>query len=603
MHQETSSQAQATLQATSRLQLTCNQNLLVPTAVSQLTESQLPASLKNAVQQLAQWNLASKPSVFIAGSGIVGLSLALAHLKAGYNVVVSCPQAPFFPATLATAEQQEQAMTAVQQNPAIATEQATKLSPYATDLAQLDLQYDFDLQYYAVNYYNYRFLKDCGAFNLAQARGYNFYDQLSLNCDGFAPVNFNLDAVNPLDPLVDAVSSLTPSLHNSNSSNAYSNSTTSNMAANKPDCLGIFVENKTMVADLLHSCAQYGDAFLLLDHSFTAQQVSYLLRPEYESRDYSLKEYYELPDTCFMWQLSLSAELQLNIPYVLACDGANSFWRRQAKIPLNSHDYPTSCLMAQVVTNSDTTQAQQHHTWQQLDPNGPKAWLPYTASDGVFVWYDTTQRVAQLQELTAAELTQEIKAQPNISQLLGNDLQVVQHQGFRLRKQKATTYQNQNVLVFGDAAHTVTPIAGQGLNIGLQDVRSYATLLAKASQDSKATLWSHYCAERELDNGLMQEFLHQLHYSYIDQSLLATLKKQALFTLGNINAIKGFTLAYAMGDRRPLQQLLRAKNTIAPMVDNFINFNQNLFSKVKEFVAGDQQTFTDHSTTPNRRHK
>lgn len=476
---------------------------------------------------LTTWHQDARQGVFIAGSGIVGLSLALAHLREGFKVLVHTPFKVFMP------EQDAQG-----------------------NLSNPD--YPFDLQYYAVNYYNYAFLQRLGATHLATQRGVNLYDQLTLTAAGQDPITFHTS------DLQAASTRLT------------------NLAPQEGlPALGAFVENRTMIADLLHACQQYGEQFLLLQECKVTSSKSITTAPS----DISVDEYLHLPPTNKGWRAEFDNGLILTVPYVLACDGGNSYWREQARIPRYLNPYPTKCMMIELETDAQVTAQYQHHTWQYLDPHGPKAWLPHTANHGVLCWYDQIATIDQLQALTPEQLKQRILANPELVKRLGSDITVKQYGNFKLVMTRALEYAQQNVLVFGDAAHTVTPIAGQGLNIGLQDVQCYHRLLqaqgGRLASNAQIldTVWSGYARERQFDNTLMQEFLNKLHYSYIGSHVQYKLFKQALFLGGKNSQFKAIALAYATGDRKLLHTALKVKDTLTPVAQILENFTVNVLGK------------------------
>lgn len=489
---------------------------------------------------LTTWHQDLRQGVFIAGSGIVGLSLALSHLREGFKVLVHTPFKVFMPELDATG-----------------------------NLSNPD--YRFDLQYYAVNYYNYTFLQQLGATRLATQRGVNFYDQLTLTAAGQEPITFH---TSDLQAASTRITNLAP--------------------AQGLPALGAFVENRTMIADLLHACQQYGTQFLLLEECKITNSKSITTAPS----ELSVEEYLQLPAHNRGWRAEFDNGLILSLPYVLACDGSNSYWREQAHIPRYLNPYPTKCMMIELETDAQVTAQYQHHTWQYLDPHGPKAWLPHTANHGVLCWYDQIATIDQLQALTHEQLQQRILAHPELVKRLGNNINVKQHGNFKLVLTRALEYAQQNVLVFGDAAHTVTPIAGQGLNIGLQDVQCYHRLL-KAQGGRLASnalifekVWTGYTRERQFDNTLMQEFLNKLHYSYIGTHVQDKLFKQALFFGGKNSQFKAIALAYATGDRKLLHTALKVKDTLTPVAQIIENFTVNLLSKGLQKVNAHLQEAT-----------
>ncbi|MDN3516822.1 FAD-dependent oxidoreductase [Aquisalimonas lutea] len=173
-------------------------------------------------------------------------------------------------------------------------------------------------------------------------------------------------------------------------------------------------------------------------------------------------------------RLGLDNGLRLHAPLVVGADGAGSSIRGLAGIDVTARDYQTRAL----VTNVETELPQQDITWQRFTPEGPQAFLPLCGHRASLVWYarpETVQLLESLDDETLiAEITDAFPAE------LGGLRAVTGRASFAIRSQHATRYTGSRIALVGDAAHTIHPLAGQGLNLGLEGVNRLAAAILDA---------------------------------------------------------------------------------------------------------------------------
>lgn len=232
-------------------------------------------------------------------------------------------------------------------------------------------------------------------------------------------------------------------------------------------------------------------------------------------------------------------------PLVIAADGANSQVRQWAGIGLTSWQYRQHCLLATV----KTAQPQQSVTWQQFFPSGPRAFLPLQGNNGCVVWYDSPQRIAQLKQLSPSQLSAEIIK--HFPPLLGG-IEVQQQGSFPLTRQHAQHYVKNGVVLVGDAAHTINPLAGQGVNLGFKDVKVLLDVIEQAVKkgqnvaDEKILIG--YERQRKPDNLLMQTGMDVFYKAFKTDLLpLKIARNLGLLVAEKVLPIKKHALKYAVG--------------------------------------------------------
>jgi 2-octaprenylphenol hydroxylase len=217
-------------------------------------------------------------------------------------------------------------------------------------------------------------------------------------------------------------------------------------------CLGFIVEHRVLQRGLAECCAQWPGIHWLrprrLEH-FTRHEAAVEVRLDNGER--------------------FSARL------LVGADGGNSQVRKLAGIACDKTAYGHHALVATVKT------ALPHRAtaWQRFTPDGPLAFLPladpYTSS---IVWSSVPARCEQLMWLEEDEFRLEL------AQAFAHKLGDVTWSGPRLSyplyRRHARQYVQPRLALIGDAAHTIHPLAGQGVNLGLLDAASLAEVLLAA---------------------------------------------------------------------------------------------------------------------------
>ncbi|ELC9521321.1 MULTISPECIES: 2-octaprenyl-3-methyl-6-methoxy-1,4-benzoquinol hydroxylase [Vibrio] len=247
--------------------------------------------------------------------------------------------------------------------------------------------------------------------------------------------------------------------------------------------------------------------------------------------------------------VTLESGAQFEANWVIGADGANSKVRQLAGIGVTAWDYRQHCMLINVKTELP----QQDITWQQFTPSGPRSFLPLCSlsnddgqvvGQGSLVWYDSPKRIKQLCAMGKPQLREEILR--HFPAELG-DIEVLQFGSFPLTRRHAQSYSSKNCVLVGDSAHTINPLAGQGVNLGFKDVD---VLLSVTEHQEKLedTLLAKYERARRPDNLLMQTGMDFFYKGFSnDLGPLKFVRNAALKLAENSGPIKAQVLKYALG--------------------------------------------------------
>jgi 2-octaprenylphenol hydroxylase len=256
------------------------------------------------------------------------------------------------------------------------------------------------------------------------------------------------------------------------------------------------------------------------------------------------------------WLLQLDDGASLQAALLVGADGSRSWLRQQMQITVRGWDYDH----AAVVTYVKTEKPHQETAWQRFVNKGPLAFLPLTEGYSSIVWSTQPDNAKRLCELAETDFGDELASA--FAFRLGRILDVGPRARYPLRFLMADQYVREGVALVGDAAHTMHPLAGQGVNLGLLDAAALAEVLHDANKMRRAigslqTL-RRYERWRRSENLSMLAMVDQIQRLFgNEQPLLRWLRTTGMDIVGHLPLVKDEIIEHAMGNRGDLPKLAR----------------------------------------------
>lgn len=252
--------------------------------------------------------------------------------------------------------------------------------------------------------------------------------------------------------------------------------------------------------------------------------------------------------------LTLADGRSLSAPLVVGADGSRSWVRRQAGIETTGWGYDQTAVVATVKTSK-------HHqdtAWQRFMPTGPLAFLPLPRGYSSIVWSTTPEEADRLTALDDSAFLDELQAA--FGEVLGRMEWTGPRGAFPLMLQHADAYVKPGVALIGNAAHTIHPLAGQGLNLGVSDAAALAEVLVEAgrSRFSDPAVLRRYERWRKADNVAMMGSMDVFKRLFgNEQPVLRFLRNEGLKLTNAAGPVKHFFVRRAMGLSGDLPRLSR----------------------------------------------
>lgn len=224
------------------------------------------------------------------------------------------------------------------------------------------------------------------------------------------------------------------------------------------------------------------------------------------------------PETYESGRIQLENGKTLTAKLIVAADGARSLLREQAGIASRGWSYQQHGLVATVRTEKPHN----YTAWQRFLPGGPLAFLPLADNHLCsIVWSMPTEQAEQIKTIDKSRFESQLA---EVFDYRLGKLELISERGsFPLALSHAEQYVKPGFALLGDAAHTIHPLAGQGVNIGFQDALSLTEIISWAVQQKRQIGSLHtlkkYQRRRLAENLLMQFSMDGFHRLFTQNAL------------------------------------------------------------------------------------
>ncbi len=289
--------------------------------------------------------------------------------------------------------------------------------------------------------------------------------------------------------------------------------------AGEPD-LGYIAENRAVGAALLTAAVEAGT--VLLEAPVTGLELD--------------------PDLARIVQ----GERRLGAGLVVAADGADSPLRALAGLDSAASDYPQVAVVAALSPARPHGEAAR----QRFLPEGPLALLPLADGRVSIVWSTAPDEAVRLLALDDVAFGHAVTAASD--GVLGELTATGPRARFPLRRAQASSYRATRFALVGDAAHTVHPLAGQGVNQGFLDVTrlvgEIGAALKRGDDFGDARALGRYARARRAENAVVGEALDGLWRLFADaRPAVGRVRRTGLGLVNRTTLLKRFFVDRALG--------------------------------------------------------
>jgi len=258
--------------------------------------------------------------------------------------------------------------------------------------------------------------------------------------------------------------------------------------------------------------------------------------------------------------VSLGDGRVLSAALVIGSDGAASLSRKLAGIETAGWSYDQRAL----VTHVRTEQSHARTAWQRFLKEGPIAFLPLADGRSSIVWTTRPAHAEHLASCPPEEAAREIEQA--LDGVLGKVEVAAARLHFPLRLTHARQYCKDRFALVGDAAHSIHPLAGQGVNLGFLDCAALVQVLAQELEDggsvealAELRVLRRYERWRKSENLIALGMVDGLNRLFsTSDSTLGWLRRTGLGAVDRSALAKGFFMGRAMGTAGELPKIARS---------------------------------------------
>lgn len=246
--------------------------------------------------------------------------------------------------------------------------------------------------------------------------------------------------------------------------------------------------------------------------------------------------------------------ISIRAKLVIAADGTHSTVRRLLSWPVETFDYQQHAVVCEVAHEKSN----EYTAYERFTPSGPLALLPLSEHNSAVVLTvakHETQYVLDLDDEHFSNLLHD-----KIGLRLGKFSNVSERKSYPLSMVYSKKQAEKGVIMVGNAAHTLHPIAAQGLNLGLRDVAMLAEIISDACSKHMplrdAELCKYYEKKRKQDHDRVMTMTDSLVHLFSKKFMPYTFGRSLGFVAFDlISSVKHLFSKITMGRFGPLPKL------------------------------------------------
>ncbi len=230
---------------------------------------------------------------------------------------------------------------------------------------------------------------------------------------------------------------------------------------------------------------------------------------------------------------------------LVGADGARSMVREAIGVSASQHDYGQTAIVANLTPQLD----HQGVAYERFTKDGPLAFLPLSEQRCAIVWSVPTAEAEHILSLPEHAFCERINHL--FGERLGPIERLGQRQAWPLRRTRADAQRRGRVVLVGNAAHSLHPIAGQGFNLSLRDVMALADTVSTGMDEHALADWEQ---GRRTDQQRVSGFTDRLNNLFLlDLPLAGSVRGVGIAAFGLSGPVRRLIARYGAGLGVPLR--------------------------------------------------
>lgn len=244
---------------------------------------------------------------------------------------------------------------------------------------------------------------------------------------------------------------------------------------------------------------------------------------------------------------------------LVGADGSRSLVRRLAGINTKENDFKQTAIVANVTTQKQNNAV----AYERFTKHGPVALLPIDQNRSVLVFTVDKENATSYLNMSDEAYIKAVESE--FGRRLGNIEQVGQRRSYPILFIEAVEQYQQQLILLGNAAHSIHPNSAQGFNLGLRDVAGLAECIFAGIEKGLATdnisILENYIKLREADQQRVMNFTNRLASSFYNElPLLSSARNIAMLLLDSIPDLKSSFVEKTMGIAGLQPRLVRGES-------------------------------------------